>query len=274
MKRCTGNAGTTNNGTPCPIGNECTGGATCHTTLIATDKAQSCIRVWTSVDTAVNNTSQSYELGYCGQSAALLNKLNKPTQAKFDKWGNIWVSDTDSNRVVRFPRNTYYRMDADVLIGQSTWSGTATTNLNSPSGVTVLDNGNIAVSDTNNNRINIYPAAIATPLPTAISNATPLKVITASDCAPNLKDPTRLVNRGNNLVVTDTGNHRVLEMDLSTLTGTPVTTKRLGQPACIGREAGNSGFYLQQVVVELWLVRVLDPIKGELRLQEIKWECL
>jgi sugar lactone lactonase YvrE len=100
----------------------------------------------------------------------------------FDRKGNLWVADTGNNRVLCFPAggaNGLPQTIASLVLGQSDFISTATTNMADPFGVRVDADGNVYVVDMGGGaggRILIYQAGslagmTAVPSPdTAYSN--------------------------------------------------------------------------------------------------------
>ena len=106
-------------------------------------------------------------LGGTTTAAALCN----PTGIAFDSTGNLWVADTNSNRVLRYTAPFSNNMDATLELGQP--SGTAFTSstannggisastLSLPSAVAFDRSGALWVADNGNNRVLKYSAPFA-----------------------------------------------------------------------------------------------------------------
>lgn len=103
--------------------------------------------------------------------------LNNPTGLAVDKTGNVYVADTNNNRILRFPR-PFNQPDVlktpDLIIGQTGFNGstanplgvTATSLFLNPSvgfplhiGITFDPDGNLIVADVGNNRVLRYPVS-------------------------------------------------------------------------------------------------------------------
>ena len=75
----------------------------------------------------------------------------------FSPDGNLWVADSQNNRLLEFTPPFYNSMNATIVIGQSNFqrikAGTASNQLNYPMYVTFDHSANLWVSDSNNNRL-------------------------------------------------------------------------------------------------------------------------
>ena len=94
------------------------------------------------------------------------NEMTYPSAVAFDRAGNLWVADSDNNRVTEFIPPFRNGMNASLVIGQKAkpipaplpdWSSTipATTRngLTAPEGVTFDTNGDLWVTDSWNGRV-------------------------------------------------------------------------------------------------------------------------
>ena len=141
------------------------------------------------------------------------------TGLTFDSAGNLWVTDTGNNRVLRFPATALAANQnapsADTVIGQADFisavaAGSQTTLLGllNPTSVSFDSAGNMLVSDALN-RVVVYP-------PGSTTNATATRILGVA--IPRSPQPsaiqvgyvTSAIAAGNNVIVVDNGNNRVL----------------------------------------------------------------
>lgn len=103
--------------------------------------------------------------------------LYAPEGIALDKQGNLWVADTGFNRILMFPPPFTDNEEATVVIGQDNFTSSkpllSSTGLDQPYGVAFDGNGNMWVSDTNNNRIIEYKAPFTTGEIASISIGSP-----------------------------------------------------------------------------------------------------
>jgi uncharacterized protein (TIGR03437 family) len=126
-----------------------------------------------------------------GPGTGFTTGLNQPTGLAVDGQGNLYVVDTNNNRIVRYPKPfdqpTDQLLEIDLILGQETFGGASTGNLGrqpnrgratpgagtlffSDLGNNVLRirmafdaTGNLWVTDSGNNRVVRYPARVLTP---------------------------------------------------------------------------------------------------------------
>ncbi len=86
--------------------------------------------------------------------------LKFPFGAAFDSSGNLWVTDTSNNRVLRYSPPFSNGQAANLVIGQADFttggSATTATRLNTPRGLAFDSSGNLWVPDAFNNRVLRY----------------------------------------------------------------------------------------------------------------------
>lgn len=98
-----------------------------------------------------------------------------------DSQGNLWVADGGNNRVLRFPKDVTGKIDktADLVLGQPNFNtgsekptGSELNQMDSPQSLSLDNNGNLYVADTNNKRILIFK-------PPFSSGMNPTRIFTA-----------------------------------------------------------------------------------------------
>jgi NHL repeat len=98
-------------------------------------------------------------------SATTSTGLNFPYFIAFDNSGDLWLTDTDNNRVLKFVPPFTTGMAASLVIGQAdfTHGGTAlaANGLNFPTGIAFDRAGNLWIGDTDNNRVLEFAPAFA-----------------------------------------------------------------------------------------------------------------
>lgn len=147
--------------------------------------------------------------------------LYSPKGIVVDRDGNLYVADSDNNRVLRFPKPVQQsgRITADMVIGQPDFSSSdsaaiSASTLHSPSGLAIGPDGNLLVADTGNNRVLEFapdlggtPAAVRVYGQTSFTASLPPSPLSAQ----NFASPQGLFVDGNdNLYVADSGANRIL----------------------------------------------------------------
>ena len=96
--------------------------------------------------------------------------LDSPSGSVFDSQGNLWVADTQNNRVLEFQSPLTTNEAASVIIGQVSQGpgpghhddDQSNSTLNSPSGVAFDSQGNLWGADTQNNRVLEFQSPLTT----------------------------------------------------------------------------------------------------------------
>ncbi|MCI4372748.1 MAG: NHL repeat-containing protein [Thermoplasmata archaeon] len=166
-----------------------------------------------------------------------------PEYANLDSAGDIWVTDFGASRVVEFTPPFTTGEAASIVLGQSTFTGSAAgvsaTNLTQPAACTFDSHGDLWVSDFGNNRILEY-------LPPFTSGMAASVVLGQSSfvgnlpgsSAINLTAPVGLAfDAQGNLWTADRSNNRVLEFTPPFATGMAASVV-LGQSNFTGNQAG------------------------------------
>jgi uncharacterized protein (TIGR03437 family) len=141
------------------------------------------------------------------------------TGLTFDSAGNLWVTDTGNNRVLRFPASVLVpnqnAPSADTVIGQADFtssvaatSQTSLSGLTNPTSVSFDSVGNMLVADSLS-RVVVYP-------PASTTNAMAIRIIGVAVPASTQPGPinvgyaTSAIAAGSNVVVVDNAFNRVL----------------------------------------------------------------
>jgi len=183
--------------------------------------------------------------GSCNTSSVSPATLCGPRAVDVDGAGNLYVADTNNNRVLQYDSPFTTDLVADRVFGQggsflSTTCNQGTTpsanTLCTPVGVTVDGTGRLYVSDQGNHRVLRFSSPLSTQVADGVLGQTSL-----TRTGPNrvdergLSNPTRLaIDRSvtpNRIYVADTDNHRVLGWSSATgfANGAPAD-RVLGQP--------------------------------------------
>ncbi len=196
----------------------------------------------------------SFTTGLANNGDISRNSLSIPLGIALDAQGNLYVADSNNNRVLEYDTPLTGDTTADRVFGQGGSFTTGTPNnsgvsgnsLSTPTGVTMDAMGNLYVADYHNNRVLEYDTPL-TGDPTAdhvfgqvndMSTNTPNK----NGISPSsLLNPQALaVDAQGNLYVADPYNHRVLEYD-TPLTGDTAADRVFGQNGAFNTQISNNG---------------------------------
>jgi len=181
--------------------------------------------------------------------------LCRPRGLAVDAAGNLYVADTENNRVVRFPSPFAAAggQRADLVYGQAastsrgcTSGNPSVTSLCGPRAVAVAANGDLFVADTNDHRVlrfiqqgagaDLAADGVFGQPSLAATGCNTGGVVTASTlCSPRGV----AVDRNGNLWVSDSSNNRVLEYDAPLADA--AADRVLGQGGNLGTNACNPG---------------------------------
>jgi sugar lactone lactonase YvrE len=155
--------------------------------------------------------------------------LSQPSSAAIDAAGDLWVADTNDNRVLEFLPPFTTGMGASLAIGQSSTSGwqdnTTQSGLWEPGGIAFDAAGDLWVADSTNNRV----LEFVPPFHTGMMASLVLGQATFTSrgygaTATNLTHPTGLnFNASGALFVADSGNNRVVAFDPPFATDMPAS---------------------------------------------------
>jgi sugar lactone lactonase YvrE len=206
------------------------------------------------------------------------NGLHYPNDAAFDAAGNLYVADTENNRVLIYTSPLRVDRTADRVLGQPDFNsnlgnngGPSAVSLWQPTGVAVDKQGNLWVADSANNRVLEYDRPLATDAvadrvfgqPDFTSNASNTGGLSAT----SLYIPSSvLVDDAGNLWVGDGGNLRVLQYDAPMASGDRAADLVVCQDDFASDSPGTSATRVQSVVGialdskhNLW---VADPLNS------------
>ncbi|HEX4436006.1 MAG TPA: RHS repeat-associated core domain-containing protein [Solirubrobacteraceae bacterium] len=137
-----------------------------------------------------------YSSGF-GSSGPKGGQLAKPAAIAREASGNLWVADTENNRVEEYSASGTFVQAIGTL-------GTGNGQLKAPEGVAVDNEGHVLVADTGNNRIQEFT-----------TTGTYIQAIKVPPVDGEFKAPSGLAYASNRLYVADTGNNRIVELTSS-----------------------------------------------------------
>ena len=164
--------------------------------------------------------------GYGGEGdPATLTPLNSPQGVVADLAGNVYISDTNHNRVIQVDTaDNIHTVAGTGTAGASGGGGTTLGELYGPTGLALDIAGNLYIADTENHRIQILTpgGTISTIIGTGTSG---FSGDGGAAAAAELSYPSAVaVDAGGNIYIADTGNNRVRLMttdgNIATIAGT------------------------------------------------------
>jgi len=143
--------------------------------------------------------------------------IDNPSGMVFDSSGNLWMTDTNNNRVLEFAAPITSGEAASTVLGQSDFStsglGPSQSGMANPAGVAFDSSGNLWVADSNNNRVLEFKPPFSNGMAASLVLGQPnltssINYTTAS----GLNFPTSVTfDSSGDLWVADGGNNRILE---------------------------------------------------------------
>jgi hypothetical protein len=169
--------------------------------------------------------------GYTGDGGAATNaNLNQPSSVAVDSFGNLFIADTENNRIRKVGTNGIITTAAGKQGDGYSGDGGAATNatLNFPAGVAVDAFGNLFIADTDNNRIRMVGTNGV-----IITVAGKTAGGYSGDGGPatnaNLNQPSGVaVDSFGNLFIADSNNRRVREVAINGIISTVAGTGGAG----------------------------------------------
>lgn len=161
--------------------------------------------------TRVYGQGGSFNQNLANNGGISSNSLNSPFCVRVDSNGNVYICDTNNNRVLFYTSTSTTATRVYGTSGSFTTPGTgsaSSTTLSNPQDITFDGSGNLYISDSGFNRILIFNGASTTA--TSVIGQTSLTSSTAGCTISNLNSPVGLfMNFDGSLYVAD-GNSRVL----------------------------------------------------------------
>jgi len=145
------------------------------------------------------------------------SNLNEPYGIAFDSSGNLWVADSQDNRVLEYRAPLTSGEAASLVIGQASLTSTSNSNANSnmsdPQDIAFDPSGNLWVADTQNSRVLEFKAPFSNGEDASLVLGEPnITSYGGNDTQSALSLPEAIAfDHEGDLWVADSGNSRVLE---------------------------------------------------------------
>ncbi|MGI0047170.1 MAG: NHL repeat-containing protein [Nitrosotalea sp.] len=145
------------------------------------------------------------------------NSMNLPSAIAFDSAGNLWMTDSLNNRVLKFTHPFSTGQSASLVLGQENFTtnfvGIANNSLNTPYGIIFDRSENLWITDGNNARVLEYAPPFSNGMAASLvlgqTNFVGMHIGTSSSMLAEPYD-VKVDDKGN-LWVADTDNNRILE---------------------------------------------------------------
>jgi sugar lactone lactonase YvrE len=172
------------------------------------------------------------------------NSLYLPTEVSLDSSGNLYVADTNNNRVLFYPSGSttaarVYGQSGSFTTGTANNGGISANSLDRPFGGALDSGGNLYVADYGNNRVLFYPSSsmTATRVYGQLGSFTTNTINNGGISANSLYGPIAFgLDSSGNLYVADGDNNRVLLYP-------PTTTPGIYSPPNGSTLTGNSATF-------------------------------
>ncbi len=172
----------------------------------------------------------TFTSGTANNGGITANSLILPEGLAIDGSGNLYVADSNNNRVLFYPRGSttaarVYGQNGSLTSNTPDNGGISATSLSNPVAVTLDSAGNLYVADGGNNRVLFYPAGSTTATRVYGQNGsfTSNNLYTGGVTANSMFQPFAVVvDSTNNVYVSDFGDCRVLFYAAGSTTATQV----------------------------------------------------
>ena len=175
------------------------------------------------------------------------NDLAYPSSTAFDPHGNLWVADTNNNRILEFTPPFYTDEPASIALGQPNmhdngFGSTTPTSLSSPTDIAFDPHGNLWVADNGNNRILEFTPPFYTDEPASMAiGQLDLYSHNYGPSSTSLQGPIGITfDPHGNLWVADTAYSRILEFPVTNLTTGGAAAIVIGQQDLNSYGSGNT----------------------------------
>lgn len=188
------------------------------------------IQVKSITATRVYGQLGDFTTGTANKGGISADSLNSPRNCSIDKDDNLYVADTDNNRVLFYPKGSttatrVYGQLADFTSTAANNGGRSANTLDSPRGVYVDSNNIVYIADTSNDRVLVYEnnSTTASKVFGQQNGFTTGTTNFGGLSAQSLSDPRGIVRDRNNLLyIFDTNNNRLLSYSETSTTAIDV----------------------------------------------------